>query len=247
MTHAVEITNLSVWLGDHRALEDVSFTVEPGDFVTILGPNGSGKTTILKSILGLITDYEGEIKIFGNDIRKSSPGEIGYVPQLKTLNREFPATTCDLVASALNRSWPGRLSRKDHDKVNGLLQQVSADHLCHKQLGHLSGGEIQRVYLARAIVRNPRLLLLDEPATGIDRVGEDDMYTVLEEYHSRVNVTILMVTHDLMAARHHATKALLINRRMISYGAPDAALADDNLRAAFGHMGHTHGAGGPDV
>jgi zinc transport system ATP-binding protein len=247
MAYALDINNLSVKLGSHPALEDISFTAEHGDFVTILGPNGSGKTTILKSILGLIHDYEGEIKVFGKDIRKSRPEEIGYVPQLKTLNREFPATTCDLVASGLHRRWPGRMSKKDHDLVNDLLSHVGADHLCHKQLGHLSGGEIQRVYLARAIVRRPRLLLLDEPATGIDHVGEDDMYSILDEYHSKVDVTILMVTHDWMAAQHHATKALLINRKMISFGPPDESLTDDNLRTAFGHLGHHHMMGGPDA
>jgi zinc transport system ATP-binding protein len=240
MTYAVEIENLSVTLGDFMALEDISFNVESGDFVAIIGPNGSGKTTLLKAILGLIPDYSGEIRIFGKDIRETKTVEIGYVPQLKTLDRSFPAITCDLVASAIHGSWPGRMTKKDHDKVMGFLKLVGADHLCHKQLGHLSGGEIQRVYLARAIVNKPRLLLLDEPATGIDVVGEDYMYEIIEEYLAHAEATVLMVTHDWLAAKHHANKALVINRKLISFGPPDEALNVKHLRSAFGHLRHAH-------
>ena len=243
MAYAVEIDDLSVTLGDFRALENISFKIESGEFVAIIGPNGSGKTTLIKAILGLITDYSGEIRVFGKDIRKTPPEEIGYVPQLKTLDRSFPAITCDLVASGIRKRWPGRLMKKEHDAVNGFLEVVGAKHLCHKPLGYLSGGEIQRVYLARAIVNKPRLLLLDEPATGIDAVGEDDMYEILEEYLAHAEATVLMVTHDWLAARHHATRALVLNRKLISYGPPDEALDYDHLRKAFGHLGHAHPEG----
>ncbi len=240
MTYAVEIENLSVILGDFRALQDISLRVESGDFVAVIGPNGAGKSTLIRAILGLVPRYEGTIRIFGKDIRDSRTEHIGYVPQLKTIDRGFPAVTCDLVASGMKARWPVRLTRKDHDRVNEALELVSARHLCHKSLGHLSGGEIQRVYLARAIVREPRLLLLDEPATGIDAVGEDDMYTILEEYLSKAEATVMMVTHDWLAARHHANKVLLMNRKLIGYGQPADVLSDDNLRDAFGHLGHIH-------
>jgi zinc transport system ATP-binding protein len=120
------------------------------------------------------------------------------------------------------------------------LALVGAEHLCHRPIGWLSGGELQRVYLARALVRNPKLLLLDEPATGIDPIGEDDMYQILEQYQVKSDVTILMVTHDWLAAKHHATQVLLLNRRQMSFGPPELALADEPMRRAFGHVGHTH-------
>jgi zinc transport system ATP-binding protein len=241
MTFALEINNLEIVLGRFRAIDGISFKVEPGSFVAILGPNGSGKTTLLKAILGLIPDYSGEILVFGHGINDVSPSDIGYVPQLKTIDRSFPAVTCDLVASGIKRSWPGKLSAKIHAEVDDALNLVGAGHLCHEPLRQLSGGELQRVYLARAIVRKPKLFLLDEPATGIDAVGEDDMYEILESYQSNTGATIIMVTHDLMTARHHASHALLINRRLISFGPPSESLTDDSLKQAFGHPGHQHG------
>lgn len=240
MEYAVEIEDLSVTLGNFKALQNVSFKVRPGEFVAIIGPNGAGKSTLIKAILGLLPHYEGKVRVFGRDVRESDVEWIGYVPQLKTIDRSFPAITCDLVASGMKGRWPARLTKQTHKRVNAALELVGARHLCHKSLGVLSGGEIQRVYLARAMVRQPRLLLLDEPATGIDMVGEDDMYTYLENYLEKAKATIMAVTHDPLAARHHADNVLLINRRLICFGPPEEALDDEHLRDAFGHLGHLH-------
>lgn len=240
MTSAIEIINVFVKLGMYSALENVSASINPGDFVGIIGPNGAGKTTLLKVILGLQSVESGEIKILGRSLRNSESEWIGYVPQLKTIDRNFPAVTCDIVASGIRRSWPGILTKTDHDEIHEALETVGADHLCHKPLGHLSGGEIQRVYLARAIARKPKILLLDEPATGIDAVGEDHMYKILDSYLEKSNITVLMVTHDWLTARHHATRVMLLNRRLISFGPPSEALSDKFLSEAFGHTGHVH-------
>lgn len=237
---ALELSNLSVNLGDFKALDGVSACIQQGDFVAVLGPNGAGKTTLLKVVLGLIPHYSGEIRIFGKPLSGVDPDWIGYMPQLKTVDRNFPAVTCDLVASGMRRKWPGFLTGRDHLASEEALDLVGAGHLCHKPLGRLSGGELQRVYLARAIIRKPRLLLLDEPASGIDAVGEDDMYEILEDYLARENTTVIMVTHDWLAAGHHASRVLLINRKLISFGRPDEALDDAHLREAFGHIGHDH-------
>lgn len=240
MTSAIEIKNLTVKLGDFTALENLNLSVETGDFVGILGPNGGGKSTLLKAILNLVQCDKGEISIFGKSQNEYQPELIGYVPQLKTLDRNFPAITCDLVASGMRRRWPGILTKKDHKQISEVLEMVGACHLCHKALGHLSGGEIQRVYLARALIRKPKILLLDEPATGIDAVGEDYMYKILDDYMKQIDVTVLMVTHDWLAARHHANKVLIINRKLITFGKPSESLDDEYLRAAFGHVGHGH-------
>src|SRR3972149_4406380 len=108
MASAIEIKNLSVRLGDFLALENINIDIESGDFVAILGPNGAGKSTLLKTTLGLIRSYTGEVRVFGDDIRESSSEWIGYIPQLKTLDRKFPALTCDLLSSGMRRTWPGR-------------------------------------------------------------------------------------------------------------------------------------------
>ncbi len=240
MSEAIEVNRLEVQLGDYRAITDVSFSARPGDTVAILGPNGAGKTVLIKAILGLIPGAGGEVRLFGRPASEVPPEWIGYVPQVKTLDRSFPATTCDFVVSGKRRSWPGRITKREHEMASRVLAIVGAGHLCHKLLGWLSGGELERVYLARALVREPRLLLLDEPATGIDIVGEDDMYCYIEAYQKRTEAVVLMVTHDWLAARHHASQVLLLNRRVVSFGAPEVALTDESMRAAFGHVGHIH-------
>lgn len=240
MSEAIEVNGLDVQLGNYRALSDVSFSARQGDTVAILGPNGAGKSVLIKAILGLIPAAAGEVRLFGRLASEVPPEWIGYVPQLKTLDRSFPATTCDLVVSGRRRSWPGRITKSEHETAARMLAIVGAGHLCHKPLGWLSGGELERVYLARALVREPRLLLLDEPATGIDIVGEDDMYCYIEGYQKRSDAVVLMVTHDWLAARHHASQALLLNRRVVSFGKPETALTDKSMREAFGHVGHRH-------
>jgi len=240
MTAAIEIEHLSVKLGDYLALDDITVNIEKGEFVAIVGPNGAGKSTLINAILGLVPLHKGSIRLFGQDARKSPENLIGYVPQLKTIDRNFPAVTCDLVISGIRMRWPGWLRKEDHEEVEEALALVGAEHLCHKPLGQLSGGEIQRVYLARALVRHPKLLLLDEPATGVDAVGEERMYDILEEYMADKEITAMIVTHDWLAAQHHATKALVLDRRLISYGPPSVALNDEHMRQAFGHIGHAH-------
>ncbi|MBN2082617.1 metal ABC transporter ATP-binding protein [bacterium] len=238
--YAVETTALSVDLGIHRALENVDLQVEAGSFVVITGPNGAGKSTLLRAILGLVPVSGGDVRVFDKPPAQVARESVAYVPQIKTLDRSFPALSCELVASGFCHRWPWRVSRRAHGAAVEALELVGGAHLAHRPLSELSGGELQRVYLARALVRDPALILLDEPATGIDMAGESDMYRILDDYHHRSDVTILMVTHDALAAHHHASHALLLNRRVISYGPAREALAPEYLGQAFGHGAHTH-------
>jgi zinc transport system ATP-binding protein len=237
---AIEVESLSVRFGDFFALEGLTFTIPQNRFVAIVGPNGAGKSTLLKVLLGLVSPSDGSAAIF-----ESSPGDVpanwvGYVPQAKTMDRSFPALSLELVLTGLEGSWPWRRKKTNYTRAFAALEQVGAGHLAERPLGRLSGGELQRVYLARSIVREPRVLVLDEPATGIDAVGEADMYRLLEDYQKRSGATFLMVTHDWHAATHHADFVLLLNRKQISFGKPSDALAEENLRLAFGHIGHEH-------
>lgn len=243
---AVKTSDLTVDLGTHRALENLKLAIDEGSFVVIAGPNGAGKSTLLKAILGLLEPSGGEITVFGKLPGQSPPDWIGYVPQIKSLDRSFPALSCELVVSGLNRRWPWRVGRDAHDAAEQALAMVGGSHLEHRPVRELSGGELQRVYLARALVRQPRLILLDEPATGIDIAGESDMFRILDEYHRQRQATILMVTHDWMATHHHASHALLLNRRLISYGPAQDSLSTDNLITAFGHTAHAHDHHGED-
>jgi len=231
---------MSVSLGGHPVLSDLDLGIEPEKFVAIVGPNGAGKSTFLRVLLGLVKQDSGSIKIFDQDLDDVPAHWIGYVPQVKTMDRSFPALAVELVLTGILNAWPWRRQQKIRERAIVAMEQVGAAHLESRPLSTLSGGELQRVCLARSIVREPRLVLLDEPATGIDSVGEADMYKLLERYQNQSGATILMITHDWHAATHHADLVLLLNREQISFGPPGEALAEENLRRAFGHIGHNH-------
>jgi len=238
--YAVEFEDVSVRFGTYTALEGINLKIPVGAFVAIIGPNGAGKSTLLKLVLGLLRPTQGRVFVFGVPAPRAPAEWLGYVPQFKTLDRTFPALAIELVATGLRRRWPFRLTRREREASLEELKRVRAEDLAFRRLSRLSGGELQRVYLARAYVRRPRLLLLDEPATGMDVLGEADMYRMLERYQREQGATILMITHDWEAARHHATHVLVLNRRVIGFGPPERALTDECLRRAFGHEGHPH-------
>jgi len=237
---AVSVSDLTVRFGDHRVLDDITFEANQGDFVAVVGPNGAGKTTLLKVLLGLASPDNGIARIFGKPPRESDPGVVGYVPQIKTLDRSFPAQSIELVVSGLYEHWPFSLSEEDRERALDALRHVDAEDLAERALSRLSGGELQRVYLARSLIRTPRVVMLDEPATGIDVVGSTDLYELLDDYQETHQATVLMVTHDWNAAYHHATHVLLLDGRQVGYGPPETALKEECLREAFGHIGHAH-------
>lgn len=248
---AIDVDGLTVQFGDYQALRDIRFRVGEGAFLTVLGPNGSGKSTLLKVLIGLTVPTAGRVSLFGQAPRAVSPDDVAYVPQIKTLDRSFPALAAELVLTGLKQRWPGRRHAGDLEKAHQALQHVGAEHLGDRALSTLSGGELQRVYLARGLVRQPRLILLDEPATGIDAVGAANLYDLLAEYQDEANVTVVMVTHDWEVAYHHASDVLLLSGgQQVSCGPPREALTDECLRQAFGHIGHAHAmliGGGSDA
>lgn len=236
---ALHVHHVSLRYGDASILEDVSFDLPAGEFLAIVGPNGAGKSTLVKVALGLKTPQKGHAMIFGRPAGEQ-PKRVGYVPQLKTFDRTFPATAEELVVTGLRRSWPARVRGAEAEQAQAALERVGAGALARRPLARLSGGELQRAYLARALVRKPELVMLDEPATGVDFLAEHDLYDLLESYQFDTGATVVMVTHDLSAARYHASQVLVLNRRVHGYGAPDVVLCDECLEAAFGHRHHPH-------
>lgn len=236
----VQVEDLAVRFGGHTALEDVAFAVTPGDYLAVIGPNGSGKTTLLRVLLGLIAPTRGSVSVHARPARVTDPHTLGYVPQIKTLDRSFPARSIELVATGVRARWPIRLDAEGREEALDALDRVGGRALADRPLGDLSGGELQRVYLARSLVREPELLLLDEPGTGVDAGGVADLYDLLESYQAEHGTAVLMVTHDLSVAYHHASHVLVLDRRQIAFGPPEEALTDRALREAFGHVGHSH-------
>jgi len=233
-------SDLRVRFGEHAVLEGITFEAGAGDFVAVVGPNGAGKSTLIRALLGLVSPDVGRVRIFGKRPSAVETGLVGYVPQVKELDRTFPARALDLVLTALHQRWPFRIRDEERERAQEALARVGAEHLADRALNGLSGGELQRVYLARSLARQPRLILLDEPATGIDVAGAADLYDVLEDDQATRDTTIVMVTHDWNAAYHHATHVLLVDGRQVGFGPPPEVLTDACIREAFGHTGHAH-------
>lgn len=224
MLNVVEIDHLTVKYPDVKALDDVSFTVKKGDFLGIIGPNGAGKSTLFASMLGLITKYQGTIKFFGEDIKKSKDylKEIGYVPQKPIFEKNFPATVTDVVRMGLRKE-------SDADKIDKILQQLWIHELSKRRIGELSGGQQQRVFIAKALVHNPKILILDEPVTGIDQQSIDLFFSILRELNSKQKITIIWSSHDLDAVNQLANHVACLNRTLFFHGESDEFFENDEL------------------
>ncbi len=220
----VEINNLTVQYPDVKALDDVSFIVNSGDFLGIIGPNGAGKSTLFDSMLGLNTKYKGTIKFFGEDIRKSKNylKEIGYVPQKPIFEKNFPVTVSDIVRMGLKQE-------SDENRINDVLQQLWIHELRNRRIGELSGGQQQRVFIAKALVNDPKILILDEPVTGIDQQSIELFYSILRELNSKQKITIIWSSHDLDAVNQLANHVACLNRTLFFHGESEKFFSDDEL------------------
>lgn len=224
MLKIVEIDHLTIQYPDVKAIDDVSFTVNSGDFLGIIGPNGAGKSTLFASMLSLNTKYKGTIKFFGTDIRKSKNylKEIGYVPQKPIFEKNFPATVNDVVKMGLQKE-------SNENKIDEILQQLWIHELSERRIGELSGGQQQRVFIAKALVNNPKVLILDEPVTGIDQQSIDLFYSILKELNSKQNITIIWSSHDLDAVNQLANHVACLNRTLFFHGESDDFFKNDDL------------------
>lgn len=229
---------------EYPILEDVSFTLLPGEYVGIIGPNGSGKSTFLKLLLGLIPLQSGSVTLFGqplHDFREWS--KIGYVSQAGFQGEaNFPATVAEVIATG-SPHWY-LFSRKKQravlqEEIVAVARLVGIEQLLERRIGELSGGEEQRVFIAQALISNPELLVLDEPTAGVDLSAEQSFYDLLRELNEVHHKTILLVSHDLEALAHNAKTALCINKKII-YAGPASGLHEKHVvESVFGqHVWH---------
>ncbi len=217
-----EIINLNhVWAKYNQdpILEDINLTICEGDFVGLIGPNGGGKTTLFKLLLGLMKPYQGTVKIFNNTVRKGRR-YIGYVPQLLELDREFPVSVAEVVRMGRlgKRRLLQRYTAKDESVVNRTLEQVGMLELRDTAIAELSGGQRQRVYIARALASEPRLLLLDEPTASVDPQRQSSIYELLKELNQFI--TVIMISHDIGAISAYVKTVGCLNHRLFFHGDP---------------------------
>ena len=209
----IEIQNLSFAYNSQEVLKDVSLTVKQGEFLALIGPNGGGKTTLLKLILGLLDADKGTIRVFGHPPRKASH-RIGYVPQDVHINKHFPVTAMDVVLMGRRASGKGRAhhSKEDRGAAQNALETVGMGDFIQRRIGRLSGGQRQRVFIARALATDPDVLLLDEPTASIDPQGQSDFYTLLKDLNE--TVTVVLVSHDLMILTSYVRSVACVNQQV---------------------------------
>jgi zinc transport system ATP-binding protein len=209
----VELRNVSYAYNDEVVLQNVSLELQRGDFVAMIGPNGGGKTTLLKVILGLVSPNSGTVRVQGVPAQKASSC-IGYVPQNVDVNRNFPISVMDVVLMGkLNpkRRW-ARKSAANRREAMAALDRMGMAAAADKKIGVLSGGQRQRVFIARALVTDPQLLLLDEPTAGIDTKGQAEFYNLLKDLNSEI--TIVVVSHDLLVISSYVKSVACMNKRL---------------------------------
>jgi ABC-type Mn2+/Zn2+ transport system ATPase subunit len=235
---AIEVRNLTVsYNSAEPVLKNLSFKIEAGTITAIIGPNGAGKTTLIKAILGLIPIDEGEIFIFGKSKKETCRHlrghhfncffHPGYVPQRYSFDKTFPITVNEFLELAL----PQGVSK---EKINLALEEIGMFSAKNKLLGALSGGQIQRVLIARAILGEPRIIFLDEPSFGIDIAGEKTFYELIRYLNEKYKSTCILVSHEIDIVFQYAHQVICLNKQLVCQGKPELVLSAETLKKVYG-------------
>ncbi len=232
---ALQVVELSAgYPGNRHALRDINLLVESGARVAIIGPNGAGKSTLFKAIVGVLPITSGRISIYGQDSH-SSHSNVGYVPQQSAIDWSFPASVFDVVLMGRSRhiGWFRLPGKDDRDIVRDILKHLSLDALADRQISELSGGQRRRVFIARALAQDTRIMVLDEPFSGVDQTAEQEIIETLDILTNH-GITILLSTHHMENATLHFDKIVILKGQVLAYGDASAVMTPENLTRAFG-------------
>ena len=238
MSDQLEVNNITIQYNSLRVLDNVSFKLSSPFFTVIMGPNGAGKTTLLKTILGLVKPINGEVRIYGYEVPKDIPEIrriIGYVPQIVNINTYVPITVEEVVSMGyLSKTRPPRIiSRKIKKKIKEVLEIVNLPDIENKMFTELSGGQRQRVLIARALIRDPKLLLLDEPFSMLDFKIKCEITALLYKLFREYGIDILMVAHELSPCIPYQPLVIILNKKIYGIGRADKVLKMDVLKQAY--------------
>ncbi|MGV9197434.1 MAG: metal ABC transporter ATP-binding protein [Promethearchaeia archaeon] len=235
MEPIIKLKDISVSYQNIFALSDVNLEVYQGEYIGIFGPNGSGKTTLLKTILGLKEPDNGIVELFGSENLKNHRKKIGYVPQNPMAAKTFPASVQKVVEMGLygKIGFLKPLKEEDHQKAERALHKVHMGDYKNRPIGHLSGGELQKVMVARALVSDPKVVLLDEPTSSLDFVMTRELMELMEELNHKYNITIMVIHHHIDLLLPYCSRLLLINRSIIYDGEPESEDVHKRIREIF--------------
>jgi len=233
----IEVKNLSVKYRGIDALSNVTLGIDSGDYVAIVGPNGSGKTTFIRALLGLVP-FAGEICFQGKSFSDFFAGKhAGYLPQrMSFLEQSFPATAEEIVLSGVYccKKFPKRLEKEDYAAAEKAMELLDIVPLKDRSIGRLSGGQQQRILLARALVHEPELLILDEPTVALDPLSSSAFYSTVQRLNKEKGTTVLMVSHDIGSVGNYASKMLYLDRDLIFYGTFEEFCKSPKMTDYFG-------------
>ena len=242
-----DVKSLNFSVRGQSILSNISLEIFNGEYIAIIGPNGGGKTTLIRMLLGLDKPTSGEIKLFGKKISAFKEwSKIGYVPQRASLvDANFPATVLDIVnmGRVSKRGLFSRVSQEDINAVDDAMQKMDILDLKDKMVGTLSGGQRQRVMIARALASKPEILILDEPNTGVDMVSQQRFYQLLGELNREEKITIVFITHDIGVIADDIGRLFTINQKAIICNNPKEALSCEEMSELYGieaHLIHNH-------
>ncbi|MCY6371983.1 metal ABC transporter ATP-binding protein [Clostridium ganghwense] len=232
MNKLIEISKASVYYDDVCALKNINLEVKEKEFLAVLGPNGGGKSTLLKLILGFKEPKHGEIKVL-QSVPKKTRSFIGYVPQFSKFDKSFPISVEDVILMGkLHKGFMPfyKFSQKDKENAYEIMKKLHIYHLKSRQIGQLSGGQLQRVLIARALTLEPKILLLDEPTASLDAQTKTEIYKLLKELNKEI--TIILVTHDIGVVSAYVTSIACINKELYYHG--KAEMSNDVITKVYG-------------
>lgn len=238
MRNVVDVREVGIQLNGTQVLEDISLQIPTGDFVALIGQNGAGKTTLIKAVMGVLRPLTGTVRLFGVDVTDFVDWyRIGYIPQHATsFDPRFPASVWEVASlgRVVRRGMFRFLSTEDRAAIDSALETVGMTAKSRRRIGDLSGGEKQRVLIARALASTPDFLILDEPTAGVDPGTQEQFYRFLKELNDEQGLTILLATHDLGAVLRIAKTVACINRRLVCHQSAAEGLTADQLVQTYG-------------
>lgn len=242
-----EARNISLSIHGQAVLDKITFQLRKGDYAALIGPNGGGKTTLIRVLLGLQKPDSGEVRLFGVFQKQFDAwGRIGYVPQrVSQVDVNFPASVEEVVmmGRTVKRGLFGKVRQVDRERVEEAMRKMDVVHLRNKLIGQLSGGQRQRVMIARALASEPEVLILDEPNTGVDMVSQQRFYGLLRELNQKEHLTILFITHDVGVIADDIGRLFTVNQHLLTCNNPKEALSCAEMSRLYGidaHLLHHH-------
>lgn len=238
----IEVKNVSFSYEDTNVLKNITLTIHQGDYLGIIGPNGSGKSTLLKLMVGLLKPTQGEIKLFGQTLNNFKDWhKLGYVSQ-RAVNFDhlFPATVQEVVEMGRygSKGLFKNINKKDEKIVERSLQQVEMWNFKDRLIGDLSGGQQQRVFIARALAAEPEVIFLDEPTVGVDAKTQEQFYTLLKKLNRELNLTLVMISHDLEVMAKETTELACVNQNLIYHDNPANCIRENYIEKLYGEDKH---------